>query len=64
MGKETKEEMGKKRGREEENEENETGSVQKSCVGSFSAEAFDIFQSRVRSGELWWSFLGGPFGEA
>ena len=45
-------------------EENETGSVRRRCVGSVSVKALDFFSQRVRSGELWWSFLGGPFGEA
>ena len=32
----------------------------------FSVKAFDIFsqRERERSGEWWWFFLGGPFGEA
>ena len=63
IGKESKEEMGKKWRREEEEEENETESVKRRCVGSVSLEACDIFV-KERSGELWWSFLEGPFGEA
>ena len=43
VGKETIEEMGKKRMREEEKEENETESAKRRCVGSFSVEAIDIF---------------------
>ena len=45
-------------------EENETGSVRRRCVGSVPVKAFDIFSQKGRSGEVRWSFLGGPFGEA
>ena len=60
IGKESTEEMGKKRRREEEKDENETGSVKRLCVGSLSVEAFDIFsQGRdlERCGGLSWSDL-------
>ena len=43
QGKETKEERGQKRRREEEKEGNETGSVRRRCVNFVSVEAFDIF---------------------
>ena len=43
IDKETKEETSKKRTREEEKEENETVSAERRCVGSVSAETFDIF---------------------
>ena len=42
-GKETKEEMGKKRRREEENEKNETVSVKRRFVSSVSVEASGVF---------------------
>ena len=57
IGKETKEEMGKKRRREEETEENETESVKKRCVGSVSVEAFDIESC---GGLSWEDFLEKP----
>ena len=43
MGKETKEEVGEKRRREGEKDENETGTCKRRCEGSVSVEAFDIF---------------------
>ena len=42
IDKETKEETSKKRMREEEKEEQETVSAERRCVGSVSAETFDI----------------------
>ena len=64
IGKETKEEMGKKRRREEEKYENETGSAKRRCVGSVSVEALKMF-SRGRDlqscGRLsWWDLLEKP----
>ena len=59
-GKETKEEMGKRREREEEKEKNETGSVERRCVGPFSVEAFDILSQGgdlERCGGLSWRDL-------
>ena len=41
--KETKEETGKKRIREEEKEENKTVMVKRRCVNPVPTEAFDIF---------------------
>ena len=46
--KETKEDTGKKRIREEEKEENEMVIVERRCVNSVSTEDFEIFQVRER----------------
>ena len=48
-GKETNEERGKKRWREEEKEENETGTVERRCEGFVSVEALEFFVK----GEIW-----------
>ena len=45
-----KEEMDKKRTREEEKEENETVIVKRRCVNPVSTEAFDIFSQEEFSG--------------
>ena len=60
---EKNEERGEKRKREEEKEGNQTERVKRRMNGLCSLEAFEIL-SRVRIGELWWSFLVGPLGEA
>ena len=52
MGNESKEERGEKGRTEGETEENETGTVERRCDGFVSVEAFEIFWSRWRSGEL------------
>ena len=64
-GRETKEEMCKKRTREEEKEENDTGvSAKRRCVNPVSAEAFDIFSQgedlESCGGVSWVGFLENP----
>ena len=49
IGKETKEEVGIKRRREEEKEENETEIVKRRCINSVSTEAFEIFSQEEMS---------------
>ena len=58
IGKKTKEEIGEKRRREEE-KENETRSVKMKMCPFLFLGGLQYIQSRVRSGDLWWSFLGG-----
>ena len=60
IGKETQEETGKKRIREEEREENETVIVKRRCINSVSTEAFEFFchgemseSGGVSCGDLW-----------
>ena len=60
VGKETEEETGKKRLREEEREENETVLVKRRCLLSVSTEAFEFFRhgemsesGGISSGDLW-----------
>ena len=53
--------MSKKRKREEGKEENETVIVERRCVNSVSAEAFDIISQEEVSescGNCWSDFLG------
>ena len=58
IDKETEEETSTKWMREEEREENETVSAKRWCVGSFSAETFDIFSQGEDSESCGGFFLG------
>ena len=63
MSDENEEERSEKRKREGEKEDDETVRVRR-CECFWFLWRPSKFSVKGRSGELWWSFLAGSFGEA